>query len=206
MKKYIIGFIFGAVLSTSSVIYASDSIQSLLWPVQFEINGKSHELGDDYAVLNYKGHAYVPVRFVAEKLNQGINYRNKDNTISIMTEPSGDNEAEKKIWQIQYRIHVGDDKNHIISIFGEPSKITNNFKKEIWRYDISARNDYKYSESSQNNLDFSGLENGSIGAQLYITWTNDGQIDSIVSGFKQDRWVYNYYVLTDGSSGINLME
>lgn len=205
MRKFIIGIIFGAVLSSSSIIYASDSIQALLWPVQFEINGKSHELGD-YEVLNYKGHAYVPIRFVAEELNQGINYRNNDNTISIMSEPNGDNEAENKIWQIQYRINIGDDKNYIKSIFGDPTYITNKSQKEIWRYDIAAANGYKYSESPQNNLDFYGLENGSIGAQLFITWTNDGEIDSIDSGFRQVRWVYNYYVRSDGSSGIYLLE
>ncbi|WP_312117985.1 stalk domain-containing protein [Brevibacillus reuszeri] len=36
------------------------------------MNGQNKEIGSEYTVLNNNGHAYVPVRFVAESLGLGI--------------------------------------------------------------------------------------------------------------------------------------
>jgi len=56
------------------MVFASDSIQALLFPVHFEINESQVSLNDDYKVLNVDGHAYVPIRFVAEHLGATIDY------------------------------------------------------------------------------------------------------------------------------------
>jgi hypothetical protein len=74
MKKFILGAAFGIVISASTVAYATDSIQTLLFPAKFEFNGKNAEVGNEYKVLNYNGHAYVPIRFVAENIGATIDY------------------------------------------------------------------------------------------------------------------------------------
>ncbi|MDB5054812.1 MAG: Copper amine oxidase N-terminal protein [Bacilli bacterium] len=74
MKKFILGLSCGLVIACSSVAFASGSIQALLFPASFEINGSNVALNNDYKVLNVDGHAYVPIRFVAENLGATIDY------------------------------------------------------------------------------------------------------------------------------------
>jgi hypothetical protein len=49
------------------------------------------------------------------------------------------------------------------------------------------------------------LEKGELGAQLFISWSNEGRIMLNDLGYKQKSWVYQYYLSPD-ISGINLME
>ena len=212
MKNFILGLICGAVLFSSSVIYASDSIQALLWPVKLEINGKIQQLENDFVVLNYKNHAYVPVRFVAESLGLGVRYMSKDNiryddhVISIMSEPITD-ETANKIWKIQYHLNIGRDQAYVKRLIGEPTIISTDEQQVVqWRYDISTKSDYKFIDSGQGNIDFYGLEGGDLGAQLFIKWSNHRKIMQISLGYKQQSWIYQYYVRSDGASGIVLLE
>jgi hypothetical protein len=74
LKKFILGLILGLAIACSSVAFASGSIQALLFPTSFEINGSNIALNNDYKVLNVDGHAYVPIRFIAENLGGTIDY------------------------------------------------------------------------------------------------------------------------------------
>lgn len=74
MKKFILGLSLGLAIACSSVAFASGSIQAFLFPASFEINGSDIELNNDYKVLNVDGHAYVPIRFIAENLGGTIDY------------------------------------------------------------------------------------------------------------------------------------
>jgi hypothetical protein len=74
LKKFILGLSCGLVIACSSVAFASGSIQALLFPTRFEINGSNIALNNDYKVLNVDGHAYVPIRFIAENLGGTIDY------------------------------------------------------------------------------------------------------------------------------------
>ncbi|CAN7492014.1 stalk domain-containing protein [Paenibacillus sp. LjRoot153] len=74
MKKFIMGVVVGGILSLTSVVAASESIQAYLFPAFFTINGQNAPLDKEYAVLNYQGHAYVPVRFLAEQLGAFVDY------------------------------------------------------------------------------------------------------------------------------------
>jgi hypothetical protein len=75
LKKFILGLICGIALTATTAVYASDSIQAYLFPAFFKINGLNAPLDDkEYAVLNYQGHAYVPVRFIAEQLGAFVDY------------------------------------------------------------------------------------------------------------------------------------
>ncbi|MEK3724820.1 hypothetical protein [Paenibacillus sp. FSL H8-0034] len=59
MKKFFLGLACGILVTASTATYASDTIQAYLFPVGFELNGQEKKLDNEYAILNYKGHAYV---------------------------------------------------------------------------------------------------------------------------------------------------
>ncbi|MDQ0874314.1 hypothetical protein QFZ77_002973 [Paenibacillus sp. V4I3] len=86
MKKFILGLVVGTSLSITTVVFASESLQTSLFPAFFKINGLNAPLEKEYAVLNYQGHAYVPVRFMAEQLGAFVDYTDqgmyKDITIN----------------------------------------------------------------------------------------------------------------------------
>jgi hypothetical protein len=86
MKKFIAGFAFGILISLSSAAFASDSIQALLFPTKFEFNGKAVDPGEEYTVLNYHGHAYVPIRFIAEQIGATVDYEAETGQIFVKNE------------------------------------------------------------------------------------------------------------------------
>ncbi|MCR8632019.1 ankyrin repeat domain-containing protein [Paenibacillus radicis (ex Xue et al. 2023)] len=83
MKKLVIGMILGAGLTLSTVVYASDTIQAIKFQVSFLFNGVSKQVDSEYTVLNYNGHAYVPIRFVAESMRGQVEYDETKQQISI---------------------------------------------------------------------------------------------------------------------------
>ncbi|MCP3773506.1 copper amine oxidase N-terminal domain-containing protein [Paenibacillus sp. MZ04-78.2] len=87
MRKYVIGFVCGLFVSMSTIVYASDSIQALLFPVNFSFNGNKIDLGE-YKILNYENHTYVPIRFVAENTGISIRYSAHDNEIFLNDAPA----------------------------------------------------------------------------------------------------------------------
>ncbi|WP_240420669.1 copper amine oxidase N-terminal domain-containing protein [Paenibacillus periandrae] len=83
IKKFMLGLIFGLCLSLGSVVYASDSIQSILVNVKFVFNGIKKDIGSEYSVMNYQGHIYVPIRFIAENMPSSIDYDDHKKEIRI---------------------------------------------------------------------------------------------------------------------------
>jgi hypothetical protein len=83
MKKFIMGVVVGGILSLTSVVAASDSIQTYLFEAYFTINGHSTTVDKGYSVLNYNGSAYVPVRFLAEQLGASVDYNDVNKEIVI---------------------------------------------------------------------------------------------------------------------------
>jgi hypothetical protein len=203
LKKFVVGLICGICLTATTAVYASDTIQAYLFPAKIEINGQSKELDSQYTLLNYNGHAYVPIRFIAESLGLGIKYSPINNIISIMNEPTHIDEYAKKIWQIQYKLEMGQDQNHVKNIFGEASVIMDDKQQGAWwRYDISAKSNYTYNHGQ--DFDIKGLENGDLKAQLYIKWSKEEKIEYIALAYTQgedtQRQIYFHYVLPDGST------
>ncbi|NRF89843.1 hypothetical protein HQN89_02160 [Paenibacillus frigoriresistens] len=210
MKKFILGLICGIALTATTAVYASESIQAYLFPAKIEINGQSKELSNEYKVLNYNGHAYVPIRFIGESLGLGVVYTDSlepGKVISIMNEPTDVDETTKKIWQIQYQLKIEQDQASVKRLLGEPTVVSTDQKQElVWRYDISAKSNYKFMDLGQGyNIDISALEKGDLGAQLFINWSEVERIMLIDLGYKQKSWIYHYFLSPD-NSGINLME
>ncbi|WP_187274016.1 stalk domain-containing protein [Paenibacillus sp. N3.4] len=121
MKRFILGAVFGILLSATTITYASDSIKTLLFPAKFEFNGKNTELGDEYKVLNYNGHAYVPIRFVTENIGATIDY---DPETEIIFVKNGNLDLSDPDWS---GISVG---NLILTKDGPNTKVTGHLKME----------------------------------------------------------------------------
>jgi hypothetical protein len=83
LKKFILGVLVGAVASFSTVAVASDSIQALIFPAKININGVTHDLNNDYRILNVDGHAYVPIRYIAENTGTIVGYDQNNQVISL---------------------------------------------------------------------------------------------------------------------------
>lgn len=121
MKKIIIGAVLGFIISASSIAFASESIQALLFAVKFQFNGKGVEIGEEYKVLNYDGHTYVPIRFVAENIGAAIDYDTDNETIVIKNGPLDVTDPNYK------GISVG---NLILTKDGENTKVIGQLKME----------------------------------------------------------------------------
>jgi len=78
MKKFMIGLICGIVLSVSTVVFASGSIQAVLFPskISFHVNNAVKEMdgAGDNAVLNYNNKTYIPLRAFSEAMGATVTY------------------------------------------------------------------------------------------------------------------------------------
>ncbi|MBD0384893.1 stalk domain-containing protein [Paenibacillus sedimenti] len=82
MKKFILGLTCGVALTATTAVYAADTIQAYLFPAKFVINGEN-KIAQGYETLNYDGHAYVPVRFIAESMGSKVAYDDASKTITV---------------------------------------------------------------------------------------------------------------------------
>jgi hypothetical protein len=132
LKKFVLGLICGIGLTVTTAVNASDTIQAYLFPIRYEFNGQTKQLDSEYTTLNYNGHTYVPVRFVAESMGANVGYDGNTQTISInyndqvgltLQDPS-----EKRVHVGNLKLSKSDDGNTIISgqIYVDPTGTTTN--------------------------------------------------------------------------------
>ncbi|MBD0382880.1 stalk domain-containing protein [Paenibacillus sedimenti] len=82
MKKFLLGLTCGIALTTTTAVFAADTIQTYLFPATFVINGETKN-SYGYETLNYDGHAYVPIRFIAESMGLKVVYEDVSKTITV---------------------------------------------------------------------------------------------------------------------------
>jgi hypothetical protein len=110
LKKIILGLIIGIALSISSVVYAADTIQAYLFKAHFYINGQIAKMDNEYTTLNYNGHVYVPIRYVAENLGAYIEYDDSNQGITINHFPIN----KHFLTDIKFpNVHVGNITAHL---------------------------------------------------------------------------------------------
>jgi hypothetical protein len=84
LKKFILGLSCGVALTATTAVYASNSIQAFLFPAKVVINGETKNPSQSgYEMINYDGHAYVPIRYMAENLGSKVVYDEDSNTITV---------------------------------------------------------------------------------------------------------------------------
>lgn len=77
MKKFVSGLLCGLVLSVSTVAFAANTIQAILFPsdITFQINGTQTKLdANENSVLNYDNKTYIPLRAFAEAMGAKVEY------------------------------------------------------------------------------------------------------------------------------------
>ncbi|MBD0381807.1 DUF4309 domain-containing protein [Paenibacillus sedimenti] len=128
MKRFILGLICGIGLTATTAVYASDTIQAYLFKANYTINGESKALGEEYTTLNVNGHAYVPIRWIAESMGKIVNYDHDSQTVAIndtnlskklvIDKDFLSNAAKGKIKDIDFGI--GASKKDVYHKWGEP--------------------------------------------------------------------------------------
>ena len=86
MRKWIIGFVTGAVLMFSIQVSASSEIIAQLANFSFEVNGEQRQLED--RPLVYNGKSYLPVREVATLLGYDVDYEEAQKGIVLTRIPA----------------------------------------------------------------------------------------------------------------------
>ncbi|MBD0382874.1 stalk domain-containing protein [Paenibacillus sedimenti] len=141
MKKFVLGLTCGFALTATTAVYASDTLQVYLFPAMYVFNGQSKALDSEYTTLNFNGHAYVPVRWVAENLGKLVKYEHYTKTISIVNTNLTEElvldkdfliiASQGKIKGIEFGI--GSNKNELIQKWGEPHEI-GTWSTEFYRW------------------------------------------------------------------------
>lgn len=86
MKKFIAGFLVGAILMTSGAVFAANTkVEVALQQLKFYFDGV--EKVSDKGGFVYNGTTYVPVRFVAEALGKDVTWDAKTNSVHIGKQP-----------------------------------------------------------------------------------------------------------------------
>ncbi len=88
MKKFIVGFMLGAVLSFSAVGFASNQ------GITIFVDGSKVETDVPPQIID--GRTMVPIRFVAEALGAKVNWNEVERSVEIITETERKEEAEPK--------------------------------------------------------------------------------------------------------------
>lgn len=84
LKNVSMGIIIGVFFAFgSSAVAATESVQAYVSSVIMMINGSLKEVPAQYSTLNYNGHVYVPIRFIAENLQSEVNYDEDLQLVSI---------------------------------------------------------------------------------------------------------------------------
>jgi hypothetical protein len=172
MKRFVAGVLCGAALMAATGVYASEMLQTYLFPAKYVFNGKAKELSGDYVTLNYNGHAYVPIRFVAESMGDLVKFNEKTTTITVqdtnlsrklqLDEGFLPAAAKGMIQGIPFGI--GASREDVIREWGEPQRTGN------WQTVYDAWFDYYY---------FFGNEDRSVSAIMIGGETARYSIDDV---------------------------
>ncbi|MFB7816055.1 copper amine oxidase [Paenibacillus chitinolyticus] len=79
MKKIMAAAVLGLLMIMSILAYSLSFSLDFLSSQKFVVNGKQAE----YSVIEYNGHVYVPLRFVAENMASDVEYRENTGITSI---------------------------------------------------------------------------------------------------------------------------
>lgn len=94
MKKFLLGFLLGTILPIMAVACAyrtpnsSQPLKIKPFSANIHFNADVKKVNDGYTLINYNGHVYAPIRFVAENMGATVHFDHypstKENSISIL--------------------------------------------------------------------------------------------------------------------------
>jgi hypothetical protein len=141
MKKryFISGLLVGIIIASSITAFAADFIQATLYPIKLIINGEEQKIPEEeYSILNYNDHTYVPLRFISENIGAKVGFietsSHEDTIVTIdFNKHIGDQKnslfinddflsAAKQGKLNGIKIPLGTSKQNLLNILGEPNK------------------------------------------------------------------------------------
>jgi hypothetical protein len=209
MKTFAAGLCCGVILAMSTTVLAADAVKAYLFPVTIQFQGVAKELGSRFAILNYEGHTYVPLRYMAEHLGAGAFYDQESKVVSVEPAPVNGTEADKQIWAVMYRLERGMSSKEVKPVLGDPSFVTliESSRQQVSRYDLGAVSDYRHGGL---DVDIEGLQKGKLQGQLVIRWTPAGNVERYdlwyAKGTGAGRTIHTHIVYPDGTIGSGLYE
>jgi hypothetical protein len=187
MKKFLMGLAIGIGLASTTAVYASDTIQAYLFPEEIVINGHFKKLdGTEYSLLNYNGHAYVPVRYIAENMGAYVEYE--------------EGSAYKRIGilHLEPKKPVISDKNYPNIHIGNIDILQNSFSNQSVISGVIAFDpgDVNQGHVLQFNLNFYNKDKSLLGTAKYVGKEpiKDGQIKAFTIALYGD--VRNYETMS----------
>lgn len=89
MKRSTIMICALIVILSGTSVYANASrlLEVASFPVKLVFNQEERPIPDEYTILNYNGHTYVPIRMMADYTSSGIYYNNNENLIEYESFP-----------------------------------------------------------------------------------------------------------------------
>lgn len=86
MKKILFGLVLGIMLGAGSSVWAAGEsiVQAVKAAVSLHFNGEEAVLPSEYEVLNYNGHVYVPLRYMAEQMGAVVSYDERSGSVSVL--------------------------------------------------------------------------------------------------------------------------
>ncbi|RKN66113.1 DUF3221 domain-containing protein [Paenibacillus ginsengarvi] len=199
MKRFVLGLVCGVMLAIGTAAYASDTVQAVLFPAKFVINGQVRSLDGEYTALNVDGHAYVPVRFIAEQMGATVGFLASDTNTIYINYPD--------YTYIKGNIKIGATKQDAIRLLGDRYKeveiggpVAGPDVVKAWRYDTGVRDGYRVQAVRQKIetwIDPEGLRDGLIRLQLLLLWNEEGLERYYLAYADQDGTI-RYEVDDDG--------
>jgi hypothetical protein len=199
LKKLVLGLICGLIFAVSTVTYASDAVQVYLFPAKFSFNGKVTELSsDEYVILNYNGHAYVPIRFVAETMGAAVSYNESKRTIFVNSKDYLLNAENLKVRLLNKSIKV-----ELLDVLGDKYTDLGSPPMEggvqypdikLWRYDFGVADGYTVPELKGHEgwSDVAGIQSGKVGMQVLVRWDKE-KLEGYIITFKGPGGEPTYY-------------
>lgn len=91
MKKVLFGLVLGMMLGAGSSVWAAGEsvLQAVKAAVSLHMNGEAVALPAGYEILNYDGHVYVPLRYMAEQMGAAVSYDEQSRTVSVLSNQAG---------------------------------------------------------------------------------------------------------------------
>lgn len=143
---------------------AENYLDVVLFPVKVLMNHSVQEADEEYQFLNYKGHTYVPMRYIADHTKSGIYYNKDKNEVNYLFTPNSSFAETASVKEnADFRLNLLSSKqmynvDDTINIWSELTYVNEN-KADIYhtipmlRYQISNKKGFLWQQSKYDVYD-----------------------------------------------------